>query len=119
MCPSWRPPSGPSVWPHGCPMSESDAPGVEVGGVSHRYGSVSALGELTLAVPPGTTTAFAGPDGVGKSTLLALIAGVKRLQAGTICTLGGSMASRAHRDAVASRIAYMPQGLGRNLYPTL
>jgi ribosome-dependent ATPase len=29
------------------------------------------------------------------------------------------MASRAHRDAVAPRIAYMPQGLGRNLYPTL
>jgi ribosome-dependent ATPase len=99
------------------PASESLA--VEASGVTHRYGAVSAVANVSLAIPAGSATAVVGPDGVGKSTLLALIAGVRRLQSGTIRTLGGDIASRAHRDAVAARIAYMPQGLGRNLYPSL
>ena len=68
--------------------------------------------------PPGRRR-IVGPDGVGKSTLLALIAGVKRGREGTVRVLGGDMASTDHRDRAAPRIAYMPQGLGRNLYPTL
>ena len=59
------------------------------------------------------------PDGVGKSTLLALVAGVRKIQTGTVTVLGGNMADEGHRRAVCGRIAYMPQGLGRNLYPTL
>ena len=66
-----------------------------------------------------TASAFIGPDGVGKSSLLGLMAGVKQIQSGTVAALGGNMALRSHRDSVAPRIAYMPQGLGRNLYPTL
>ena len=87
--------------------------------VSHRYGSTMAVDDVSLSVIAGTTTAVVGPDGVGKSTLLALIAGVRRLQAGRLEVLGGDMASGRHRDQVDARIAYMPQGLGRNLYPTL
>ena len=94
-------------------------PAVEVAGVSHRYGKTAALADATLTFPAGSSTAIIGPDGVGKSTLLGLISGVRRLQAGSIAVFGGSMADRAHRDVVANRIAYMPQGLGRNLYPTL
>ncbi len=60
-----------------------------------------------------------GPDGVGKSTLLGLIAGAKKMQAGTVQVLGGDMADRRHRDAVCTRVAYMPQGLGKNLYKEL
>jgi ribosome-dependent ATPase len=97
----------------------SETLAVEVSGVTHRYGAVTAVTEISLSVPSGTATALVGPDGVGKSTLLALIAGVRRLQSGTIRTLGGDIASRSHRDAVSPRIAYMPQGLGRNLYPSL
>jgi ribosome-dependent ATPase len=92
---------------------------IEVSGVTHRYGAVTAVADVSLSIPAGSATAFVGPDGVGKSTLLALVAGVRRLQSGTIRTLGGEMSSRAHRDAVSARIAYMPQGLGRNLYPSL
>lgn len=100
-------------------MSRGEAAAVEVAAVSHRYGKVTAIEDVSLSIPPGTATAFVGPDGVGKSTLLALIAGVRRMQSGTIRTLGGDMASSRHRDSVSSRIAYMPQGLGRNLYPSL
>ena len=60
-----------------------------------------------------------GPDGVGKSSLLALIAGARRIQQGRVDVLGGDMASRRHRHTACPRIAYMPQGLGKNLYPTL
>ena len=60
-----------------------------------------------------------GPDGVGKSSLLSLLAGVRIIQEGTVEVLGGDMASKAHRKKVCPRIAYMPQGLGKNLYPTL
>jgi ribosome-dependent ATPase len=100
-------------------MSLADALAVEARAVAHRYGSVNALSDVSLAIAPGTATALVGPDGVGKSTLLALIAGVRRLQSGSILTLGGDVARRAHRDRIMARIAYMPQGLGRNLYPSL
>jgi ribosome-dependent ATPase len=56
---------------------------------------------------------------VGKSSLLSLLAGVRIIQEGTVEVLGGDMASKAHRQLVCPRIAYMPQGLGKNLYPTL
>ena len=57
-----------------------------------------------------------GPDGVGKSTLMALIAGSKKMQEGKISVLGGDIADRRHRHLVCPQIAYMPQGLGKNLY---
>ena len=57
-----------------------------------------------------------GPDGVGKSTLMALIAGSKKLQEGSVDVLGGDMRQVRHRRNVCPRIAYMPQGLGKNLY---
>lgn len=100
-------------------MSQSEKPCVEVHGLVHRYGAVTAVDGIELEISRGTATAFVGPDGVGKSTTLALVAGVRSLQRGTIRVLGGDMASRAHRDRVAVRIAYVPQGLGRNLYPSL
>jgi len=100
-------------------MSADDQPAVRIDSVSHRYGNTIALDGPSLSIRTGSTVAFIGPDGVGKSTLLGLIAGVKRIQSGTVTVLGGDMASRTHRDAVAPRIAYMPQGLGRNLYATL
>ena len=57
-----------------------------------------------------------GPDGVGKSTLMALVAGSKKMQEGKVTVLGGDIADVRHRRAVGPRIAYMPQGLGKNLY---
>src|SRR3954464_9944340 len=80
---------------------------VKLDGVSHRYGHTTALDGVSLSIPGGTATAVVGPDGVGKSTLLALIAGIKRGQAGTVRVLGGDMKSAAHRDRAAPRIAFM------------
>ena len=84
--------------------------------VTHRYGHVVALDELSLEIPSGVMVGIIGPDGVGKSTLLALTAGSRRVQSGRVTVLGGDMAAVRHRRAVCPRIAYMPQGLGKNLY---
>ena len=90
-----------------------------LGNVSHRYGASVAVNDVTVEIPRQTMVGLIGPDGVGKSTLLALIAGVRRIQAGKVSVFDGDMADQRHLKGVRQRIAYMPQGLGRNLYPTL
>ncbi|PVX71279.1 ribosome-associated ATPase/putative transporter RbbA [Paraburkholderia unamae] len=97
-------------------MSE---PAVRIEHVSLRYGKTVALRDVTQDVPAGLMVGLIGPDGVGKSSLLSLVAGARAVQEGTVWVLGGDMAGKQHRDEVCPRIAYMPQGLGKNLYPTL
>lgn len=95
------------------------APVARLASVAHRYGKTVAVSGVSLDIPAGCMVGLIGPDGVGKSTLLALVAGARTIQDGTITVLGGDMAERRHRSAICPRIAYMPQGLGRNLYATL
>jgi len=78
-----------------------------------------ALDGIDLELPAGKMVGIIGPDGVGKSTLLSLISGVRKVQTGTVTVLGGNISSSKHRDQVCPQIAYMPQGLGKNLYATL
>jgi len=99
-------------------MTEA-GPAASLVGVTHSYGKVVALDALSLEIPPGCMVGVIGPDGVGKSTLLALVAGVRAIQQGKVQALGGDMGVKSEREARRGRIAYMPQGLGRNLYPTL
>ncbi|MGM0912722.1 MAG: ribosome-associated ATPase/putative transporter RbbA [Pseudomonadota bacterium] len=90
-----------------------------IAGVTQRYGEILALDNVSMDLPAGQMVGLIGPDGVGKSSLLALLAGARRLQQGQIVVLGGDMRDAHHRRLTCPRIAYMPQGLGRNLYPTL
>ncbi len=96
--------------------SFTDKPVVSIQSVTHRYGKVPALNSISLDIPSGLRVGIIGPDGVGKSTLMALIAGSKKLQEGKITVLAGDIASVRHRNVVCPKIAYMPQGLGKNLY---
>ena len=91
-------------------------PVVSIKNVTHRYKKVVALDGISLEIPAGIMVGIVGPDGVGKSTLMALVAGSKKMQEGTITVLDGDIASVRHRRDVGPRIAYMPQGLGKNLY---
>nr|WP_233553131.1 ribosome-associated ATPase/putative transporter RbbA [Pseudoroseomonas wenyumeiae] len=86
---------------------------------SLSYGKTLALKEINLELPSGIMTGLIGPDGVGKSSLLSLISGARAVQQGKIEVLEGDIANKEHRECIYARIAYMPQGLGRNLYPTL
>ena len=92
---------------------------VSLKNLSHTYHNTQALDNVSLDIPRGATVGLIGPDGVGKSTLLSLIAGVRVIQTGSVIVLGGDMADKATRQSLSHRIAYMPQGLGKNLYPTL
>lgn len=83
------------------------------------HGNTTALSDISLQIPSGKMVGLIGPDGVGKSSLLSLLAGARAIQQGRVEVLGGDMASRAHRERVCADIAYMPQGLGKNLYLTL
>ncbi|OEC35897.1 ribosome-dependent ATPase [Pseudomonas cuatrocienegasensis] len=100
-------------------MSAPAAPVAQLHEVSLQYGKTCALNAVSLEIPARSMVGLIGPDGVGKSSLLALIAGARKIQSGQIEVLGGDMASRDHRRQVCPLIAYMPQGLGKNLYPTL
>ncbi len=94
-------------------------PVARITNVSLRFGKRLALDGVTLDVPAGRMVGVIGPDGVGKSTLFSLMAGARAIQDGRIEVLGGDMADPRHRELVRPLIAYMPQGLGKNLYPTL
>lgn len=94
-------------------------PAVIAQGISHRYGQQQALSEVGFSLPVGSRCGLIGPDGAGKSSLLGLIAGVKKLQQGQLAVLGGDIGERRHRRTLYQRIAFMPQGLGHNLYPDL
>ena len=87
--------------------------------VSLKYKKVVALDSISVSFPPAMMIGLIGPDGVGKSSLLSLVAGSRKVQSGTVMALGGNMSGYRHRRSVCSQIAFMPQGLGKNLYPTL
>jgi len=95
------------------------APVAELRGVCHSYGRQVALRNVPLTLGAGEMLGLIGPDGVGKSTLLSILAGATKVQAGEVTVFGGDFTRAGHRRAVCARIAYMPQGLGRNLYPDL
>lgn len=87
--------------------------------VSLKYGRITALNDVTLNIPSGQMVGIIGPDGVGKSSLLSLLAGARAVQSGSVEVLGGDMTLKSHRREVCPQIAYMPQGLGKNLYASL
>ncbi|WP_422932140.1 ribosome-associated ATPase/putative transporter RbbA [Singulisphaera sp. PoT] len=101
------------------PGRPAPEPAARLVDVELRYGKALALDGITLDLPAGCMVGLIGPDGVGKSSLLSLIAGARRVQRGSVLVFGGDMADPAFRREFCPRIAYMPQGLGKNLYPTL
>lgn len=92
---------------------------VKVENTTLCYKDVRALDNISLNFPSRCMIGLIGPDGVGKSSLLSLIAGAHVIQDGGVYVLDGNMADKGHRKSICTRIAYMPQGLGKNLYPTL
>ncbi|EDP8645270.1 ribosome-associated ATPase/putative transporter RbbA [Salmonella bongori] len=94
-------------------------PVAQLEGVSQHYGKTVALNNITLDIPARSMVGLIGPDGVGKSSLLSLISGARVIEQGNVIVLGGDMRDAKHRRDVCPRIAWMPQGLGKNLYHTL
>jgi branched-chain amino acid transport system ATP-binding protein len=74
------------------------------------YGSITALGGVSIDVAAGETVAVIGPNGAGKSTLLLSITGVVRPVGGTIRFEGREITGSEPEALVASGIALVPEG---------
>ena len=96
-----------------------EMPVVRMQELSLHYGKTVGIDRLTLEIPSRKLIGLIGPDGVGKSTLLSLVTGAHIMQSGSLEVLGGDMRDADHRNLICPKIAYMPQGLGKNLYFTL
>jgi branched-chain amino acid transport system ATP-binding protein len=79
---------------------------LRIDGVTLGFGGVAALRDISMAVMPGEIRAIIGPNGAGKSSLLNVVTGVYRPQAGTVA-LGGQV----HAQVPAARLAAL--GVGR------
>lgn len=99
--------------------NDRHAPVARLADVRLTFGSTIALADISVEIPAGRMIGLIGPDGVGKSSLLSLVSGARAIQKGKVEVLGGDMSDPRHREDTCPRIAYMPQGLGKNLYPTL
>jgi ribosome-dependent ATPase len=100
-------------------MNGSDDWVAAVRDLSHHYRSVAALDGVSTDIPASRLVGLIGPDGAGKSSLLAILAGARQIQKGGVFVLDTEISNAAARASICPRIAYMPQGLGKNLYPDL
>ncbi len=85
--------------------ADATAPVAQLRDVGLRYRKTRALEAVSLDIPAGCMAGVIGPDGVGKSSLLSLIAGARAVQTGRVTVLGGDMAAARHRQEVGPRIA--------------
>ncbi len=94
-------------------MAPSEA--ISTSALQKRFGEVTAVEELTLAVQAGELFGLVGSDGAGKTTTLRMLAGIMDPSGGEAIVLGRNMAQRA--EEVRGEIGYMSQRFG--LYPDL
>jgi iron(III) transport system ATP-binding protein len=83
---------------------------VVISGITKRYGPATVLDAVDLTVPDGSLTAVLGPSGCGKTTLLRIVAGFVRADAGTV-TLGERVVESATGAVPPERrrVGYVPQ----------
>ncbi len=90
------------------------APVIEVEGVVKRFASgtrtVKALDGLSFTVQAGRITGLVGPDGAGKTTLMRVLTGLLKPDAGTVRVLGHNVV--AEPELVQANVGYMPQRFG-------
>ena len=93
---------------------------VAIAGLTHRYGDVTVLDGVSLAVPSGGYAALTGPSGAGKTTLLSVLGGLEPVQAGRVSIGDRDLTGLTGDDLAAYRratVGFVFQHFG--LMPTL
>jgi branched-chain amino acid transport system ATP-binding protein/urea transport system ATP-binding protein len=99
-------------------MAESSSgEGLRVEGLVSGYGGGVVIDDLSMAVAPGETVALLGRNGVGKTTLLRTIMGLRPPRQGTIHFAGERIDRREPFEIARRGIGYVPQG--REIFPDL
>ena len=86
-------------------------------GVSASYGSVPAVGDVSIDVGEGEAVGLLGANGAGKSTTLRAISGLVRLTSGAITFLGKNITSLPPYEVTELGIAHVPEG--RQVFPEM
>jgi branched-chain amino acid transport system ATP-binding protein len=90
---------------------------LELEEVSASYGSVPAIGGVSIAVGEGEAVGLLGANGAGKSTTLRAISGLVRLTSGTITFDGNDLAALPPHRITELGIAHVPEG--RQVFPEM
>jgi branched-chain amino acid transport system ATP-binding protein len=90
---------------------------LEVTGLSAGYGPTRVLEDVSLSVPAGARLAVLGRNGMGKTTLLATLAGLTRHIGGSISIGGADITGLATAQRALKGVGYVPQA--RWVFPTL
>jgi len=85
---------------------------LELQGLTRRFGTLTALDDLSFSVPAGQVMGFLGPNGAGKTTAMRAVFGLTDLESGSVRWNGAPVGAAERR-----RFGYMPEE--RGLYPTM
>jgi len=92
---------------------------IETVDITKKYKKTLALDNVSIKIREKSLTCIVGPDGAGKSTLLKILAGVLRFDSGYFSLFGKEIKKMNDIEKLKDDIAFMPQGLGLNLYQKL
>lgn len=98
---------------------KGEEPLVRVRGFEKRYRRRVVVQGVDLEIHRGELYGLIGADGAGKSSVMKAVAGVLSFEAGEVEVFGVKINSERAAERVKSRLGFMPQGLGQNLYPEL
>jgi ABC-2 type transport system ATP-binding protein len=87
------------------------SPAIVADGLTKRYGSVTAVDDLSFEIRPSAVTGFLGPNGAGKTTTLRMLAGLIAPTSGTVA-IDGVQLTRATGSALRSRIGFLTEAPG-------
>ena len=109
------------------PLDKTDRPAISLRGVTKRYGPLTAVDNLTLEIPAGSTVALLGQNGAGKSTTVGMLTGLLEPDGGTVRVGGVTPRAAVTTGGIAAMLqdcGPMPGvtvaelvELGRRLYP--
>jgi branched-chain amino acid transport system ATP-binding protein len=83
---------------------------LEVSELSVSYGAISALGGISIKVPPGAIVTLIGGNGAGKTTALRTISGLLRAKSGRVSFLGEDITRLPAHEIVARGLGHVPEG---------